>query len=84
MRRIWKILISLICILISFAVVAIGTENILWYHSGMDKVTADDNPGLVLGAFWCIGWAIVAGVLAAILMGIILFVRSRRSTQSSK
>ena len=63
--------------------VAIGTYVILWHYSGMDKVTADDNPGVVLGAFWCIGWAAIAGVLAAVVTGLIVFLRSRRSVRNS-
>ena len=32
----------------------------------MDKVAPADNPGLVLGAVWCLGWGIVVGALVGL------------------
>lgn len=76
MGRIRTVLIGLACGTIAFCVVATGTYLTLWHYTAMDKVTADDNPGVVLGAFWCIGSSIVAGVLAAVVTVTITFLRS--------
>jgi cytochrome bd-type quinol oxidase subunit 1 len=70
-------------VILAFGVSATITYPILWHVQGMDKVTADDNPGVVLGAFWCMGWSVVTGLIAAAICALYLILRTREHTKAS-
>jgi len=51
---------------LAFLTVGIPTYFVLWGRVGLNAVTSDDRPGVVLGAFWCMGWTIGISMFAAV------------------
>ena len=53
--------------LLVFLTAGWAVYSALWWYAGMDKVQAGDNPGVVLGGVWCVGWGIILGGVLAVL-----------------
>jgi hypothetical protein len=70
---------AILCMGITTAIV----YSILWHYSGMNEVSAADSPGVVLGALWSFGWAILAGLLAGLATTILVLSRYRRKDEKS-
>ena len=51
--------------ILAFVTVGVPTYVVLWNRAGLNFVTKDDGPAVVLGAIWCMGWAVVIGTVAA-------------------
>jgi hypothetical protein len=70
MPRLRIAFLMLSCAAIAFLLVGYGTYALLWHYSGMTHVSSEDNPAVVLGTFWCLGWGFVAGILSGVLAAV--------------
>jgi hypothetical protein len=67
---------------LAFVTVGVPTYLLLWNRAGLNAVTPDDGPGVVLGTFWCMAWTVVNGSFAAICtFAITLVIGLRRRIQ---
>jgi hypothetical protein len=76
-------LLNLAWALLAFALVGEASYITLWHTSGLGRVTSDDNPGVVLGAVWCLGWAVISGAIVAAAVLTFTIIRTRRVSRRS-
>jgi hypothetical protein len=63
---------------VAFLLTATPTYAILWHIKGLDHVSREDGPLVVVGALWCIGWSLAVGLTTVLLTIAWLVRRSRR------
>jgi hypothetical protein len=83
MSRLKAAVVNLVYGFLAFSGATTMVYLVLWHYSGMDKVQPNDNPGVVLGAFWCFGWAIMAGALVGVTTLVYRAFRQHRRSRFS-
>ena len=79
MKR-WMVLVG--GFILAFLVGTGITYVVLWHLQGLGKVTAEDNPAVVLGAFACVEQSIFAGLIATGLFIVYLVMKSHRRSRA--
>lgn len=69
-------------VILAFLIGTGVSYTVLWHLQGLDKLTPEDNPAVVLGGFACMVRSVLAGLIAVTLSGLYLVLRSRRRSQA--
>ena len=68
---------SLIYGILAFLVTAVPAYFALWRIKGLDRVTPDDGPLVVVLAIWCFRWSAIIGFISALVVVVLTVLRSR-------
>ena len=71
-------LLSVLLAALAFLTVGVPTYMVLWNRAGSNAVTPVDGPGVVLGAFRCIGWTVAISSFVALCTFVITLTIARR------